>query len=46
MIFQEGDLNFDFVDDWWNKEVVQFDKEIDYKKVCDTLPFTKGVDIS
>jgi hypothetical protein len=44
MIFQEGNLVFDFNDEFWNKEVVQFDEETDYKKVCNTLPSTKGVD--
>lgn len=42
MEFKESGIRFVFDDNQWN--VLQLDKETDYKKIADTLPETKAID--
>lgn len=41
----EGDLEFDFDNDYWS-QVIKFDVHVDYRKVTEKIPGTKGVDFT
>lgn len=45
MKFKEGDLEFDFDDQAWS-QLIKFDEHVDYAKVKNLVPETRGVDFT